>query len=77
MADWQMFSYDDKGNTAPTAYEVVWVVEEFYTNGVTLGYFDGFTFRTLADGSDDCSVSYWAEVDYPEPPSNRIAKYGD
>lgn len=72
MLEWRRFDYDDKAGTAPPRdldYEPVWIVEDFYTQGVTLGYFDGLSFRTFG-GSDDCSVSWWAEITYPEPPGD-------
>ena len=68
--EWHAFDYANKKATAPSSdlhYAMLGIVERFYTEGVTLGYFDGFTFRTY-NGSDDCSVSHWAEIDYPEPP---------
>jgi len=68
--EWHAFDYEDRAKTAPPRnlwHELVWIVERYYTEGVDLGYYDGYTFRTYA-GSDDCSVSYWAEIDYPEPP---------
>lgn len=71
--EWHAFDYDNKAKTAPPRdlhHELLWVVEEFYEQGVTLGYFDGFTFHTW-NGSDDCSVSHWAQIDYPEPPQDQ------
>ncbi len=68
--EWHAFDYANKGETAPPQeldYELVWIIETIYSNGVDLGYYDGHTFRTR-NGSDDCSVSYWAEITYPEPP---------
>lgn len=65
---WRRFDFDDKKATAPPTDELVWIVEDFYENGTTLGYFDGFTFRTYS-GSDDCSVSWWAPITYPDPPA--------
>jgi hypothetical protein len=64
---WRPFDYQDKENTAPKDDGLVWIVEEFYTDGVTLGFFDGFTMRTWT-GSDDCSVSFWAPIVYPSKP---------
>lgn len=64
---WRRFDYADKKRTAPPVGDLVWIVEEFYTEGVTLGYFDGFTMFTWA-GSDDCSVSWWAPIEYPASP---------
>ena len=64
---WHKFDYDNKEKTAPEAHKSVWINEEFYVNGVTTGYFDGFTFR-MDGGSDDCSVTHWAEIVYPKGP---------
>jgi hypothetical protein len=64
--EWHPFNYENKkAKPEPPAYDIVWVVES--GDGITLGYFDGFTFR-LWHGSDDCEVLYWAEIDYPEGP---------
>lgn len=71
--EWRPFDYDDKANTAPPVDEMVWVVEEFYTEGVTIGLFDGYTFRVLPGGGDDCSVAWWAPMVYPEPPAEWTA----
>lgn len=67
---WNLFRYEDKASTRPPNDDLVWIVEEFYEEGVTLGYFDGYTFRTWG-GSDDCSVSAWAPIEYPEPPAGE------
>jgi hypothetical protein len=74
LTTWHKFDYEDKAKTAPPITDPVWVVEEFYTEGVTLGWFDGYTFQTFDDG-DDCKVSYWAYINYPEPPKewNQIS----
>ena len=66
--EWHPFDYEKKKTPAPPHSDLVWIVERFYTEGVDLGYLDGYTFRTI-NGSDDCSVSYWADLDYPEPPA--------
>lgn len=66
-AQWHPFDYANKKANAPTADTLVWIVEDFYEEGVTVGYFDGFTFRTWT-GSDDCSVSWWAPIEYPASP---------
>lgn len=69
---WHRFDYEDKSSTVPPQdlhYEPVWIVEDYYTEGVTLGYYDGNSFRTFG-GSDDCSVSWWAKIRYPEPPAD-------
>ena len=66
--EWKPFDYTRKAETKPRHVDVLyWIIEEFYEQGVTLGYFDGFTWRT-SWGSDDCSVSWWAEIQYPDPP---------
>jgi hypothetical protein len=67
---WHRFDYANKASTKPPTDNLVWVVEEFYEEGVTLGYFDGYTFRTWG-GSDDCEVSWWAEITYPALPAGR------
>jgi hypothetical protein len=64
---WTLYDRENKANTTPKGDGLVWIREEFYEEGVTLGYFDGFTFRTWA-GSDDCEVSYWAPISYPADP---------
>lgn len=66
---WRRFDYDDKRSTAPDDAALVWIVEDFYQKGVTVGYFDGFTFRCW-DGNDDCFVSWWAPITYPEAPES-------
>jgi hypothetical protein len=72
---WNRFDYDDKANTAPKHTELVWIAEEFYEEGVTLGYFDGYTFYTWV-GSDDCSVSWWAEIERPAAPVGETTPEG-
>jgi hypothetical protein len=67
IADWRPFDYADKDSTAPKLGQPVWVHESFYEGGVTIGYFDGFTMR-LWHGSDDCSVTHWAPMNYPHEP---------
>ena len=65
--NWQAFDYDDKTTAPPGSVgPLVWIHEEYY-EGVTVGYFDGFTFRTW-NGSDDCHVTHWAPIEYPEAP---------
>jgi hypothetical protein len=70
VVEWHPFDHDDD-STAPKHHNLVWIVEDFYI-GVSLGSFDGFAFRDDS-GSDDCSVSYWAEIAYPEPPAEWTA----
>jgi hypothetical protein len=67
--EWRQIDYDNKAATAPPPDAMVWVVEEFYEQGVTVGLFDGFTFRVLPSGSDDCSVSWWAPMERPQGPA--------
>lgn len=67
--NWNKFNYDDKETTAPPKYEFVWIIETFYSSKATIGYFDGFTMRTV-EGSDDCHVTHWAPIEYPAGPSN-------
>lgn len=66
MNEWHSFNYEDKKSTAPPIDELVWIMEEYY-DGVTIGYFDGFTMRTWS-GSDDCYVTHWATLEKPQPP---------
>jgi hypothetical protein len=66
--EWKPFDYGNKAETAPPTEVLVWVNEVYYVEGVSLGYFDGFTMR-LWSGSDDCSVSHWAPMERPEPPA--------
>lgn len=72
--EWRRFDYENKAETAPKGSDLVWIVEDYYSSGVDIGYFDGFTFRTSA-GSDDCSVSWWAPITYPEPPEEWPAEW--
>lgn len=65
--EWKPFDYDNKAATAPAIHELVWIVEEYYFDGVAIGYFDGYTFRVWS-GTDDCSVTHWAPMLYPEAP---------
>lgn len=64
---WRRFDHDDKAATAPLADEPVWVIEEYYYAGPTIGWFDGLSFRVRGYG-DDCRVTWWAPITYPEPP---------
>lgn len=73
---WKKYDRAAKKETAPHPDTLVWIREEFYEGGVTLGYFDGFTFRTWS-GSDDCSVSRWAEIAYPVDPDVADATTSD
>lgn len=67
--EWHSFDYKDKGRfPRPPHDELCWIVEEFYSPGeASIGHYDGFTWRTWG-GSDDCMVSHWAEIVYPEVP---------
>ncbi|MEV8439159.1 hypothetical protein AB0425_17430 [Actinosynnema sp. NPDC051121] len=67
-SQWRRFDYEHKQATAPPVDQLVWIVEDHYSDIPDIGYFDGFTMR-LAHGSDDCSVSWWAPITYPEPPA--------
>ena len=62
---WHPFDYENKRATAPSSDSIVWIVEG--GDDVTLGYFDGFTFR-LWSGTDDCDITHWAIIEYPEAP---------
>lgn len=64
--EWRQFDYFSKPATAPDENELVWVREE-NDRAVTLGYFDGFTFR-IWTGTDDCSITHWAPLEYPDAP---------
>jgi hypothetical protein len=66
--EWHPFDYKNKNATRPPHSDPVWIVERSCSGGVDLGYFDGFTFCTI-NGSDDCHVTHWAEIGYPEPPA--------
>lgn len=46
--------------------DLVWVFEVF-EGVVNIGYFDGLTWR-LWGGSDDCEVTHWASMAYPQRP---------
>ena len=50
---------------------MVWVVEASYAQGVTVGVFDGFTYRVLPSGSDDCHVTHWAKMNIPTAPTTE------
>ena len=65
--EWTDFSYDHPKETAPEAGVLVWIVEDFYEGGVTIGYFDGAHFR-MWSGSDDCFVLKWAPMVMPGDP---------
>lgn len=67
---WHPFDYDKPHDqqVLPLINELVWVVEDFYHDGdTTTGYWDGDTWR-MWHGHDDCSVSFWARIEYPLPP---------
>ena len=64
---WHRFDYDNKKATAPPNMQLVWIVEEYQADGVTAGYYDRGIWRVW-NGSDDCSVSWWAHMEMPEPP---------
>lgn len=69
--EWREFDYFSKPATAPDENELVWVREE-NDRAVTLGYYDGFTFR-LWHGTDDCSITHWAPLEYPAAPAGATA----
>jgi hypothetical protein len=64
---WHKFDYEDRVRTAPPAYEPVWIVEVFYGEA-RIGFYDGHGFRVVPGESDDCSVSWWAPIQYPPQP---------
>lgn len=71
QVEWHAYDPHDKA-TAPLRVhwgDVLWIVEEFYFDGdVTVGVYDGVTFRVLPSGSDDCSVTHWALITVPRGP---------
>lgn len=69
MIEWHRFDYADKAGTSPSVHdEPHWIMDQLYSpDEVTIGYYDGYTWRTWT-GSDDCSVTHWAEIKYPEAP---------
>jgi hypothetical protein len=64
--EWREYDSENSPNTRPSLNTSVWVIEWFYY-GVTIGYHNGRTFLT-ADGSDDCEITHWAPIEYPDPP---------
>lgn len=67
---WHPFDYQDKTRPpAPPVDQMVWIFEESYTGGVTVGLFDGVTWRMLPSGTDDCDVTWWMPMTPPGPPS--------
>jgi len=72
---WKPFDYDDK-KTAPPVDKLVWVVEELYHGmaTATLGFFDGSVMYVWSDDSktmsDDCYITWWAEMERPEKPAD-------
>jgi hypothetical protein len=78
MGEWRRYDRDAKADTTPPGYELVWILDWGYNEGVNVGYFDGFTFREWG-GSDDVNVSHWAPLGgWPEPvpdcPENEEGK---
>jgi hypothetical protein len=69
MSDWREFDYDRRAETAPPPNQLVYV-HDVYNHGVSMGLFDGDTFR-MWWGSDDCSISHWAPIEWPDPPADR------
>lgn len=68
VTDWRAFDYGNKLATRPPDDQLVWIIEQDYAEAwITVGYFDGFTFRVWY-GSDDCFVSHWAFIVYPQAP---------
>lgn len=63
---WNRFDYNNKQETAPPGGDLVWIYETYY-HGVFIGYYDGQAMRT-SGGSDDCHVTHWAEIEWPEAP---------
>lgn len=70
LVEWHVYDFEDEATNPPRELfgEMLWVVEQFYVEGVTIGLYDGFTFRVLPSGSDDCSVTHWARIETPLGP---------
>lgn len=66
---WHRFDYNNKRRTCPPSRTgLCWVVDDT-DSGVTIGEYDGYTWRV--GGSDDCSVSWWAPINYPPAPDEH------
>jgi hypothetical protein len=53
----------------PPIGNVLWLREDVFAQGVTLGMWNGVRFQPLgAIGGEDLQVSYWAPVEYPADP---------
>lgn len=73
--EWRAFDYEDEDTTAPPKElrgELVWIHEEYY-DGVTFGFYEYDKWHTWT-GSDDCSVSHWAPIEYPIPPTEIVSE---
>jgi hypothetical protein len=67
---WRPFDSADKAGTAPARGELVWIAPAAdYGIPVTVGHFDGFTFRDK-DGYDDLRVTHWAPIAWADPPQD-------
>ena len=64
---WVEYDRERKVTTGPRHPNPVWIMEMQYEDGVTIGSFDGQIWQTW-NGSDDCLVTHWAEIDYPGGP---------
>ena len=67
IINWIRFDYRNKRNTAPPTHEPVFIREDNYQDGVSVGFFDGLTWHDV-HGSDDLKISWWASIDWPEDP---------
>lgn len=71
MTTWNRFSYDTPTATGPRADGTYWVVEEFYSpDEPSIAFFESGRWTTIT-GSGDCSITWWAEIDYPPMPTEE------
>lgn len=64
---WTEFDYADRDGTRPPETWTLYWIMEAQEGGVEVGYFDGYTWH-LWGGADDCKVTHWAPIEYPEAP---------
>lgn len=77
MIAWNRFDHTAPTVTGPadtTGESPYWVVEDRRPARSTIAYFTDSGWM-LADGSDDASISWWAEIEYPAPPAEENAGY--
>lgn len=75
VVEWHPYDIDDKAATAPPDDQLVWIREWFYTEGTTVGFFDGS--MRLWTGSDDVDVSHWALIPMPAGPTPDFEESDD